>query len=332
MHKETLDQWQHSHQFSSHNTEGERRTYYVLGLTAVTMLVEIIAGTMFGSMALLADGWHMSTHVAAFMITLFAYRYARLHASDPAYAFGTGKVGVLGGFASAVALATVALVMVMESVMRLIEPQTIQFNAAIGVAVIGLTVNLISALLLKDHHHHGHDHHQSDFQRHHDDHPHQDHDEKHHHGHHQDHNLRAAYLHVLADALTSVLAIIALLSGKFFGWNWMDAAMGIVGATIIINWSFGLLRQTSPVLLDASIGDEQRSAIVATIEADSDNRVSDIHIWRVTADHHAAIISLVTHNPRPVEHYKVLLQGFDWLNHVTIEVYSCEGASCKPEY
>ncbi|MBF0256597.1 MAG: CDF family Co(II)/Ni(II) efflux transporter DmeF [Gammaproteobacteria bacterium] len=323
MHSQTLEPWQHSHEFAAHNEQGERRTYYVLGLTAVTMLVEIIAGSLFGSMALLADGWHMGTHVAAFMITLFAYSYARKHARNPAFAFGTGKVGVLGGFASAIALATVALVMAVESVMRLIEPQSIQFNAAIGVAIIGLTVNLISALLLKDHHHHhDHDHHH-DHHRH-DHHEHDDHD--HDHGQtppRQDHNLRAAYLHVLADALTSVLAIVALLSGKYFGWNWMDAAMGLVGAAIIIHWSLGLLRQTSPVLLDASLEEPERSRIRQVLEADRDNRVTDLHIWPLSADHYAAIISLVSHQPQPVEYYRQMLQGFDRLHHLTIEVHAC---------
>ncbi|MEO5344078.1 MAG: CDF family Co(II)/Ni(II) efflux transporter DmeF [Gammaproteobacteria bacterium SHHR-1] len=309
MHTETLHHWQHSHEFTSHNSTGERRTRYVLALTAVTMLVEIIAGSLFGSMALLADGWHMGTHVAAFMITLFAYSYARKHASDPAFSFGTGKVGVLGGFSSAIALATVALVMVVESLMRLLEPQAIVFNAAIGVALIGLAVNLVSALLLKDHHHH---HHHAD---------HADHGG--HHGHEHDHNLRAAYLHVLADALTSVLAIVALLSGKYFGWNWMDAAMGMVGAAIILHWSFGLLRQTGPILLDASMPEAQRLAIVRSIEGDSDNRVADLHLWRLSADHYAAIISVVSHEPRPAEHYKQLLRQYHQLKHISIEVHGC---------
>jgi cation diffusion facilitator family transporter len=313
MHTETLDHWRHSHQFSAHNHTGERRTRYVLGLTALTMLVEIVAGSLFGSMALLADGWHMATHVAAFMITLFAYRYARQHANDPSYSFGTGKVGVLGGFSSAIALATVALVMVVESLMRLAEPQVIAFDAAIGVALLGLVVNLVSALLLKDH---DHDHH------------HHDHDHDHDHEPHADHNLRAAYLHVLADALTSVLAIVALLSGKYFGWNWMDAAMGLVGAAIILHWSLGLLRQTGPILLDASMPEGQRRAIAQCIEADRDNRIADLHLWRLGAEDYAAIISLVTHEPQPIEHYRALLRPFPQLKHVSIEVHGCPGPRC----
>ncbi len=308
MHIHTLDSWQHSHDFSVKNDKGERRTQYVLILTAVTMIVEILAGSIYGSMALLADGWHMGTHVAAFMITIFAYRYARKNASNPAYAFGTGKVSVLGGFASAVALAVVALVMLIESMQRVINPHDIHFNEAIAVAVLGLSVNIVSAFLLKDdHHHHDHD------------------DERHHY---HDHNLRAAYLHVLADALTSLLAIVALLSGKYFGWNWLDPVMGIVGAIIITRWSYGLLKQTSPILLDGSIEEKYHSSIKNTIEKDSDNLVSDLHVWKVGANHYAAIISIVTHFPKSAEYYKGLLKDFHRLSHTTIEVNVCGGEPC----
>ncbi len=310
MHIHTLENWQHSHDFSVKNDKGERRTKYVLILTAITMIVEIIAGSVFGSMALLADGWHMGTHVAAFMITIFAYRYARKHADNPAYAFGTGKVSVLGGFASAVALAVVALVMLVESMQRIIDPHTIQFNEAIAVASLGLLINVISAFLLKDeHHHHHHDH--GD------------------HHHHHDHNLRAAYLHVLADALTSLLAIIALVSGKYFGWDWLDPIMGIVGAVIITRWSYGLLKQTGPILLDGSIEETYQASIKETIEKDSDNQISDIHIWKVGANHYAAIISVVTHFPKSTEYYKELLNDFHKLSHITIEVNACDGDVCK---
>ena len=308
MHSHTLENWQHSHEFSVKNEKGEKRTQYVLALTAVTMVVEIIAGSVYGSMALLADGWHMSTHVAAFLIAIFAYRYARKHANNPAYSFGTGKVNVLGGFASAIALAIVALVMLVESLHRIIDPQIIHFNEAIIVACIGLIINVVSAFLLKDDHSHAHHH----------DH---DHDS---HRHHHDHNLRAAYLHVLADAMTSLLAIVALVSGKYFGWNWLDPIMGVVGAIIITRWSFALLKQTSPILLDASIEEEYQQAIKETIEKDSDNRISDIHVWKVGANHYAAIIALVTHHPNSTEHYKKLLSHFHKLSHVTIEVNECK--------
>lgn len=313
MHIHTIENWQHDHDFSVKNDKGERRTKYVLILTTITMIVEIIAGSIFGSMALLADGWHMGTHVAAFMITIFAYRYARKHADNPAYAFGTGKVSVLGGFASAIALAVVALVMLIESMQRIVDPHTIQFNEAIAVACLGLFINIVSAFLLKDDHHHHHEN---------------DHGDEHHH-HHHDHNLRAAYMHVLADALTSLLAIIALVSGKYFGWNWLDPVMGIVGAIIITRWSYGLIKQTSPILLDGSIEAEYQSAIRNTIEKDSDNLVSDIHIWKVGANHYAAIISLVTRYPKSTDYYKGLLIGFHQLSHTTIEVNVCEGELCR---
>jgi len=311
MHTHHLKNWQHSHDFNIKNDNAERRTQYVLILTAITMVAEIIAGSIFGSMALLADGWHMGTHVAAFLITIFAYRYARKHANDPAFSFGTGKVGVLGGFASAVALAVVALIMLIESLQRFVEPHAIQFNAAIFVAVLGLVVNVVSAIILKDHH--SHHHHDSDSDDHH-----------HEHTHHHDHNLQAAYMHVLADALTSLLAIVALLSGKYFGLDWLDPLMGVVGAVIITRWSYGLIKQTSPILLDGSIEKNYRQKISKAIENDSDNIISDLHIWKVGANHYAAIISLITHHPKPVEYYKELLIDFHKLSHVTIEVFECK--------
>ncbi|WP_196140094.1 CDF family Co(II)/Ni(II) efflux transporter DmeF [Aliikangiella sp. G2MR2-5] len=303
----SIKSWEHDHSFALHNQTGERKTWYVLYLTAVVMLIEILAGSLFGSMALLADGWHMGTHVAAFMITLFAYRYARKNANNPAFTFGTGKVSVLGGFASAVALAVVALVMAIESIFRIVEPHSIQFNEAIGVAILGLVVNLVSAFLLMDHHHeHAHEH-----------------------GHSHDHNLRAAYMHVLADALTSVLAIVALFAGKYFGWYWMDPTMGIVGAIIIARWSFGLVRQTGPILLDASATTPDKSAVVAAIEADADNQVVDCHIWQIGSNHYALILSIVTHSPNRVEHYKELLSDFTSLEHITVEVNECRQPECE---
>ncbi len=320
MHVDTLENWQHEHDFSVKNEKGEKRTLYVLWLTAITMVIEIVAGSMYGSMALLADGWHMGTHVAAFMIAIFAYRYSRKHANNPAYAFGTGKVNVLGGFASAIALAVVALMMMVESLERIVNPYAIHFNEAILVAAIGLLVNVISAFLLKDdhhHHHHEHDHNHSHA-----------HNHNHHHSHDHDHNLRAAYMHVLADALTSLLAIVALLAGKFWGWNWLDPMMGIVGAIIITRWAYGLLRQSSPILLDASIEEKYRTSIVRAIESDADNRVSDIHVWKVGANDYAVILSLVTHTPNRTEHYKQLLKKFHQLSHITIEVNQCDGEPC----
>ncbi|MBK1988148.1 CDF family Co(II)/Ni(II) efflux transporter DmeF [Sphaerospermopsis aphanizomenoides BCCUSP55] len=314
MHIHRLEQWQHSHDFSVDQHHAERNTKIVMLLTALTMLAEIVAGTIFGSMALLADGWHMATHVAAFGITVFAYQYARSNANNPKYTFGTGKVSVLGGFTSAVALAVIAFVMGVESLGRLFQPQTIQFNEAIGVAVIGLVVNIASAFLLQDHHHHEHE----------DDH---NHDHHSHHDHH-DHNLRAAYLHVLADALTSVFAIVALFAGKFLGWVWMDAAMGFVGAAVIAKWSYGLVRDTSLILLDGASDKQTKLAIVNAIEEDADNRITDLHIWYVGQDYLAATISLVTHYPKTPEYYKNLLRDIPSLVHVSVEVNHCHGEPC----
>ncbi len=313
MHSKSMDEWQHSHDFISQHADGEKRTFQVLILTAVTMVIEIIAGSHYGSMALLADGWHMATHVAAFLITLFAYRYARINRDNPAFAFGTGKVSVLGGFASAISLGVVALMMISESLQRLFNPSVISFNEAIFVAVLGLIVNIISAFLLMDHHHHHEDGH--------------DHDHEHHH---HDHNLKAAYYHVLADAFTSILAIVALLCGKYFNWTWMDPIMGIVGAIIISRWAYGLIRQTAPILLDESIDQDYQKSICKAIEDDGENKVFDCHIWKVGPGHYAIILAIVTHNPKEPSYYRDLLTDYKKLSHITIEVNRCndDGNEC----
>ncbi|TMX39129.1 cation transporter [Vibrio rotiferianus] len=300
---------QHSHDFVSHNQKGEKRTLYVLILTVTTMVVEIAAGTMFGSMALLADGWHMGTHAAAFCITLFAYRYAKQNANNDRFSFGTGKVSVLGGFTSAIALGIVALMMMVESIHRLFNPESIQFNEAIMVAVIGLVVNLASMLLLQDHHHHGHDHH---------DHHSHDHEHEHHH----DHNLTAAYFHVLADTLTSLLAIVALIVGKFYGWVWLDAMMGIVGAVVIGKWTLGLMKQTAPVLLDESINKSYQDEITETLAPYAE--IVDLHIWKVSGHHYSAAIALKNHSDKTLDEFKQLLSKFDKIHHLTLEVQTTE--------
>ncbi|MBL7031550.1 MAG: CDF family Co(II)/Ni(II) efflux transporter DmeF [Nitrospira sp.] len=305
MHIHSIEKWQHSHDFVVIHEKGEKRTKQVLVLTVITMVVEIIAGFAFGSMALLADGWHMGTHSIAFAITIFAYHYSRKHARDDQFTFGTGKVSVLGGFASAIALAGVAIVMAIESIGRFINPSVIQFNEAIVVAAAGLTINIICAVLLSGHHGHT------------------DSGE-----HHHDHNIRGAYFHVLADALTSILAIIALLFGKYYGWNWLDPSMGIVGAVLITRWSYGLIRDTSSILLDKSITVEKTKDIKDAIESDSDNMVADIHVWKVGPADYAAMISLVTHYPKDSEYYKKLLSEYNELSHITIEVNHCEGEFC----
>ena len=345
--KDHLAPWLHTHQFANLNSEGERNTRYVLLLTLFTMIAEIVAGTVYGSMALLADGWHMGTHAAAFLITLFAYYYAKKHANNPNFAFGTGKVSVLGGFTSAVALGLVALLMVVESVNRLFNPEQIHFNEAIFVAVIGLTVNVISVFLLKDHHshdhHHGHGHHHHHHHHHHSHHHGNDH-HAHIHSHtneehqdrqqleekgHQDHNLRAAYFHVMADALTSLLAIGALLFGKFLGLTWLDPIMGVVGAVIISIWAWGLMKQTGPILLDASIENQYVIEIVKLIEDEADHQVSDIHVWRVSADHYAAMVSIVSHAPKDLDYFKQKLAKFERIDHLTVELITCRQAQCQ---
>lgn len=312
MHTKALSQLTHDHEFAVINKKGERRTKVVLLLTFFTMVLEITAGFFSGSMALLADGWHMSTHVVAFMITVFAYRYSRRHARDQVFAFGPGKVGVLGAFASSIVLGMVALLMLVESGLRFINPNVIFYDEALWVAGFGLFINLISALLLNDHHHHDvhhHDHHEHD--------------------HHHDHNLKAAYLHVLADALTSVLAIIALILAKYYGWQWLDPVMGIIGAIIISRWSYLIMKETGPVLLDESIDHKYKAAIKERIESDADNRVADLHVWRVGPNHFAAIIAVISHTPKAPNYYKGLLIGFRKLAHVTIEVNQCTEEGCE---
>jgi cation diffusion facilitator family transporter len=268
MHSHSIETWTHDHVFLGQaHDRNERRTWLVVILTAAMMVAEIVGGTLFGSMALMADGWHMSTHAAALTIAALAYRFARAHAHDPRFSFGTGKLGELAGFASALILAMIALLIGYESVTRLFTPVTIAFTEALPIAVLGLVVNIASAALLHDgghhhpgHHGHAHDHHEHDHahdHHHHDAHDHDDHQAHHdhhaHHGHHHDSNMRAAYVHVLADALTSVLAIVALLAGKYYGLTWMDPAMGLVGAAVIIAWAVSLIRSSGAVLLDTCI-------------------------------------------------------------------------------
>jgi cation diffusion facilitator family transporter len=308
VHLSELHSGQHTHTFGTdEHRPGERRTRSVLALTFTMMVVEIAAGLAFGSMAVPADGFHMATHAAALGFAAFAYAYARRRANDPRYTFGTGKVRALGGFGSAVSLTVVAVFVLAESVGRLASPAKIHFDQAIAVAVVGLVVNLASALLLR-----------------------KDEEHEHEHGHHHhDHNLRGAYLHVLADALTSVLAIGALTAGKFLGWVWMDAITGILGSIVIAKWSFGLLKDTSAVLLDAEVPDKLRLAINEILESETEDRVTDLHLWRVGPRHMAAIVSIVTHEPREPRHYKELLGRFRDLAHVTVEVNRCsEGGSC----
>ena len=294
-------QWQHTHDFGVDNSQNTNKVKIVFWLTTVIMILEITAGTWSGSMALLADGWHMGTHSAAFLIAIFAYSYAKKHASNKSFSFGTGKVNYLGGFASAVALGIVALMMVIESIQRLVEPQSIQFSEAIVVAFIGLVVNVISAFILKDEHHHHH---------HHEDHAH----------HHHDHNMKAAYLHVLADTLTSVLAIVALLIGKYIGLVWMDPLMGIVGAMVIFHWSFGLIKESSAVLLDKSVDTATLEKISIAMN-EKNTVVNDIHVWKIASSHQSAILSVSSNEPLSSKEYKAMVkEALPHVSHISIEV------------
>ena len=251
-----------------------RRTQMVIALTVVTMVVEIAAGWLTGSMALLADGFHMATHAGALAIAALAYAFARRHARNARFTFGTGKVGDLAGFASAILLAVAALGIALESGARLFQLHAIDYGDALRVALIGLVVNLLSAWMLMDQHHHEHGH---------------DHDHHHHHAH-ADTNLRAAYLHVLADALTSVAAIVALLGGRYLGWLWLDPLIGIAGAIIILRWAWGLMRDASAILLDTA--EPGHAAAIARIVADAGERIADLHVWRLGPHAHAVILSL----------------------------------------
>ncbi|MCH7861681.1 CDF family Co(II)/Ni(II) efflux transporter DmeF [Sphingomonas sp. NPDC092331] len=302
-----IDALAHDHVFlgAAHDANA-RRTLWVVWLTAVMMVGEIAAGYWTGSMALLADGFHMATHAGALAVAAAAYAYARRHAHSAAYSFGTGKVGDLAGFASAMVLGLIALGIGVESVLRLFEPIKVAFGEATIVAVLGLAVNLISAALLSGGHHHGHAHH-------HDHH----HDPDHHHDHHRGHdnNLRSAYMHVLADALTSVLAIAALLAGRYLGWAWMDPAMGIVGAVVIARWSWTLMRDTAAVLLDRT-DDAVAAEVRALVEAGGDARITDLHVWRVGPEARAAIVSVVGADAEAV---RARLAPVHELAHLTVE-------------
>ena len=309
MHTHSLHRWQHDHVFGQDQTKtGERRTLVVIALTVTTMVIEIASGIAFGSMALLADGLHMASHATTLSITAVAYLYARKRARDRRFSFGTGKVNALAGFSSAILLVVFALIMAWESTDRFFNPVDITFNQAIIVAVIGLAVNAASALILGEHrpeedHHHAHTDHSHD---------------------HSDHNLRAAYLHVVADALTSLFAIFALLAGKFLGLVWMDPLMGIVGALLVARWSWGLLRDTSDVLLDRQASAEMCQAVRQAIEHDTDDRVADLHVWCIGPGVFTAALSIVSDNPRPADHYKQLLAGCTGLKHTTVEVHECK--------
>lgn len=314
MHTHSIEPLRHDHTFlGSKHGLFERRTWIVVALTLVTMVVEIAAGVAFGSMALTADGLHMATHAGALGLAALAYSLARRHSNDERFSFGTGKVGELAAFASAIILAMVALLIGYESVVRLFSPVAIRFDEAIAVAVLGLIVNLASAWLLYDPDTHSHGLGDAD-----------DHD----HTHHTDNNARAAYVHVLTDALTSVLAIAALVGGRLFNWTWIDPVAGIFGAVIILMWSWGLLRSSGAVLLDVVPGMDRASLIRERLERDGD-LVSDLHVWRLGPGHLGVTATIIADNPQPPDHYKARLAGLDDLSHVTIEVQPCPGMQAR---
>jgi cation diffusion facilitator family transporter len=297
----------HSHVFLGEgHDKNERRTWAVIALCAVMMVAEIVGGLLFGSIALVADGLHMSTHASALLLAALAYRYARRHADDPRFSFGTGKLGDLAGFSSAIVLAMIAILIGYEAVSRLIAPVPISFNEAIPIAVLGLIVNVASALLLGGgSHDHGHSH---------------EHSHEHAHGRaHRDNNMRAAVVHVLADAVVSVLVIVGLLLARTFGWLFMDPVAGLVGAAVIASWSYGLIRDTGAILLDMNPDRGMAEKVRATIERDGD-RLEDLHLWRLGPGHLGAILSVVTTKPRDADHYRRLLHHFRNLSHVTVEV------------
>lgn len=299
----------HSHVFLGEgHDKNERRTWAVIALCAGMMVAEIAGGLLFGSIALVADGLHMSTHASALLLAALAYRYARRHAEDPRFSFGTGKLGDLAGFSSAIVLLMIAVLIGYEAVSRLIAPVPISFNEAIPIAVLGLIVNIVSALLLSGGaagHDHGHAH---------------DHSHEHAHGNaHRDNNMRAAVIHVLADAVVSVLVIAGLLLGRAFGWLFMDPVAGLVGAAVIASWSYGLIRDTGAILLDMNPDRGMAERVRAAIEHDGD-RIEDLHLWRLGPGHLGAILSVVTTKPRDADHYRRLLRHFRNLSHVTVEV------------
>ncbi len=313
MHTDNLSRWTHEHRFDSGNEAGERGTRLVLWITVAAMGIEIVAGLWFNSMALLADGWHMSSHALAIGLSAFAYATARRYARDPRFAFGTWKLEILGGFASAIVLLGVAALMLFGSVERLLAPQAVRYQDAMAVALLGLLVNLLCAKILGKAHHHAHAPHEAD------------HD---HHDHH-DLNLRSAYFHVVADAATSVLAIVALAGGWFYGWAWLDPAMGIVGAVLVAVWAKGLIAQTSKVLLDREMDHAVVDEIRTVLEPADDpahTRITDLHVWRVGKRGYSLAVILVTHDNRLTPHaVRQRLAVHEEIVHSTIEIHLCEG-------
>lgn len=316
MHAHSIEDFRHEHVFlGEHHERNERKTWLVIALCGAMMIAEIVGGTIFGSMAVIADGLHMSTHAGALLIAALAYTYARRHARDQRFTFGTGKLGELAGYSSALILAMISLFIGYESVSRLFHPVVIHFDEALPIAGLGLIVNLLSAWLLRDERH-DHVHERDGHADIHETSPGKKHAHKH------DVNMRAAFVHVTADAAISVLAILGLLAGRELGWRWMDPAMGIIGACVIANWSWGLLRTAGASLLDMWPKELPETEIRARLEVGAD-RVADLHLWRLGPGHYSVIATLVTDRPKPAADYKHRLAGMPGLSHVVIEVQQC---------
>ncbi len=323
MHDGHLHHYAEEHGDHDQARSNERRTWAVVILTAAMMVAELAAGFWTGSLALLADGFHMATHAGALGLTALAYWFARTRARDEAFTFGTGKVYALAGYTSAIVLALVALLMGYESIERLVSPVTVRFAEALPIAVLGLVVNLVSAKLLHQGHGHGHGHaHGHDHDDDHD-HGHAGHGHGHGHGHGGDHNMRAAYFHVLADALTSVLAIGALVAGRYFGVTVLDPLMGLLGAAVILKWSVGLVRDAARQLLDVTPSVRDTNHIRKTLEEIDDVRVADLHLWEMGPGQRGCIVKLVTSAPRETAFYRDLIKSSVPVTHLTVEVQRC---------
>jgi cation diffusion facilitator family transporter len=344
MHTQRIEIWQHNHSFNVEKRDNENRTSIVVIITFITMIAEILVGWITNSMALYADGWHMGTHAFAMGVSVLAYILARKYSKDEKFTFGTWKIEILGAFSSALVLGIVGVIMIFTSVERIISPLAIHYDQALFVTIIGLIVNVICAMILNTKHGghshpsyhqdaHGHSNNHGDHESPHDDHAHphdhgdhespHDHDHSMHHGN-DDLNFRSAYLHVFADAITSVLAIIALTGAKYFHFNWLDPFMGIVGAALILRWSVSLLKDTSSILLDRQINIPLANTIKEKMESDGDTRISDLHLWKVEQSRYACIIALVTAKNYQIDDFKKRLWGFHELVHVTIEVNPCQ--------
>ncbi|MEN6468583.1 MAG: CDF family Co(II)/Ni(II) efflux transporter DmeF [Smithella sp.] len=315
MHNEHIELWQHHHVFNVDKKAIEKRTLIVVIITFVTMIAEILFGWISNSMALLADGWHMGTHAFALGISLMAYMAARKYRKDETFTFGTWKIEILGAYTSAVVLGIVGVMMIYSSVERMMNPLNIYYNQALFVAIFGLSVNLVCAIILnRDGHDHEHDHHEEH------EHSYSRHD-------HEDLNLKSASMHVVADVLTSVLAIGALLGAKYFNFKMLDPLMGVVGALLIIRWSFSLLKDTGGILLEREKNHSIVNEIKSEIESDGDSKISDLHIWKVAQNKYACIVSLVTAGDYSAAEYKARLAKLHVLAHVTIEIYNCKKIS-----